>query len=365
MKPALRYSPDLETLRDDEAEGLNAVEEGLATILSTTLRDEGRGLRAVHAKAHAYLTGTLSVLPDLPPELAQGMFATPGNYPAILRVSTNPGDVLDDSISLPRGIALKVLGVEGPRLPGAEGDAQDFLMVNAPVFASPDPADFARSLKLLALTTDRLEWAKKALSLTLRTVERGIEAVGLESRALKSFGGALNVHPLGERYFSTVPFRHGDYVAKYALVPVSDTLTRHSGEEIATIGHPDAIRAAMDRDTRAGAMTWELCAQLMRDPETMPVEDPRVEWPEDESPLLPVARLRVEAQPSFDAAAARAADDRLRFSVWTGLAAHRPLGAINRARRDAYLFSTGFRERANRCPIHEPTDTAIGDMSHG
>ena len=88
---------------------------------------------------------------------------------------------------------------------------------------------------------------------------------------------------------------------------MSDTLTRHSGEEIATIGHPDAIRAAMDRDTRAGAMTWELCAQLMRDPETMPVEDPRVEWPEDESPLLPVARLRVEAQPSFDAAAARAA----------------------------------------------------------
>jgi hypothetical protein len=44
----------------------------------------------------------------------------------------------------------------------------------------------------------------------------------------------------------------------------------------------------------------------------------------------------------------------MRFSVWTGLAAHRPLGNINRARRDTYRHSADYRASTNRCPIHEP-----------
>ena len=48
-------------------------------------------------------------------------------------------------------------------------------------------------------------------------------------------------------------------------------------------------------------------------------------------------------------------DAGMRFSVWTGLSAHRPLGNINRARRLAYLHSSDFRQKYNRCPIHEPT----------
>ena len=48
----------------------------------------------------------------------------------------------------------------------------------------------------------------------------------------------------------------------------------------------------------------------------------------------------------------------MRFSIWTGLAAHRPLGNINRARNAPYKHSAGFRQRFNKCPIHEPA--AIG-----
>jgi hypothetical protein len=34
----------------------------------------------------------------LPPENAQGLFARPGEHPAVLPVSAIPGDVLDDAI---------------------------------------------------------------------------------------------------------------------------------------------------------------------------------------------------------------------------------------------------------------------------
>ncbi len=38
----------------------------------------------------------------------------------------------------------------------------------------------------------------------------------------------------------------------------------------------------------------------------------------------------------------------------TGIAAHRPLGNINRARRNTYRHSADFRVRVNDCPYHEP-----------
>ncbi|MBE7213154.1 MAG: catalase, partial [Gluconacetobacter diazotrophicus] len=34
--------------------------------------------------------------------------------------------------------------------------------------------------------------------------------------------------------------------------------------------------------------------------------------------------------------------------------AHRPLGNINRARREPYQHSAAFRQGFNGCPIHEP-----------
>ena len=40
----------------------------------------------------------------------------------------------------------------------------------------------------------------------------------------------------------------------------------------------------------------------------------------------------------------------MRFSVWTGLAAHRPLGNINRARNAPYRHSAEFRAALQRLP---------------
>ncbi|SEP51317.1 hypothetical protein SAMN04487843_1494 [Methylobacterium sp. ap11] len=44
----------------------------------------------------------------------------------------------------------------------------------------------------------------------------------------------------------------------------------------------------------------------------------------------------------------------MRFSVWIGIAAHRLLGTINRARSAPYRHLAEFRERFDGCQIHEP-----------
>jgi hypothetical protein len=354
MKPPIHYSPDLETIPDDEADTIEGLKATLLDIMETTSEDYGHAVRSVHAKSHGILKAELTVLPDLPPEFAQGMFAVPGVYQAVLRISTNPGDILSDSISVPRGLALKVMGVEGARLSGAEGNSQDFVMVNGPVFTSPNAKAFLKSLKLLAKTTDRAEWAKKALSAVLRGNERVLEAVGGGSATLQTMGGAPNVHPLGETYYSQTAFRHGHHVAKFSLVPVSETLTRHTEEIIDTKGRPDALREAVAVAAEAGVCEWELRVQLCRDAEAMPVENPSVLWDEEDSPFITVARLHANPQPGWSEARAQIVDEKLRFSVWTGLEAHRPLGSVNRVRRETYKMSSDFRSQFNGCPIHEP-----------
>ena len=355
----LPYTPTAEDLRDDEDAIVSELNETFDQILETTSKDYGHAVRAVHAKAHAILEGEFTVAPGLPAELAQGLFATPGTHRAYLRISTNPGDILDDAISVPRGIALKILGVGGERLPGAEGETQDFIMINGPVFTVPNAKKFVGNLKLLAKTTDRAEGAKVAASKMFQVVNAALGAVGLESTKLAGLGGAPQVDPLGETYFSVTPFRYGAYIAKFRLRPLSPGLTALTGTSIDTKGRPNAIREMLREEMTAIDGEWAFEVQLQRDADKQPIEDASVEWKEDEAPFVQVATLRMPAQDSWDEGKVNAVDEGMRFSVWTGLAAHRPLGNINRARRDTYRHSADFRAATNGCPLHEPAQSGI------
>ncbi|MFZ2995756.1 catalase family protein [Sphingobium sp.] len=347
----LRYRTDLEQPQPDEAETDASLEKSFDHILETTAEDYGHAVRAVHAKAHGLFEGTFTVDSNLPPELAQGLFANPGTYPAALRISTNPGDILDDNVVLPRGIALKVERVSGEWLPGVEGDGQDFLMVNGPVFAVPTPDKFAGKLKFLAATTDRAEGAKVALSTVLGFINSVLGTVGLESKALAGMGGSPQVHPLGETYFSTVPFRYGDHVAKFRLRPLSPALTALTDTIIETSGRPDGLRETIRQDAATLTGEWAFEVQLARNLEKQPIEDASVEWKEEDAPFVQVATLRVEPQDSWSDEKVQRIDETMHFSPWNALADHQPLGGINRARRRAYKHSSDFRVRINGCPF--------------
>lgn len=119
----------------DEAELAQALSDTLLGIADTVFADSGHAIRCVHAKSHGLLKAELEVLPDLPSVPAQGMFARPGRYPVVMRFSTTSGDLLDDSVSTPRGLAIKILGIEGDRLDGAStATIRDFITANGPSF---------------------------------------------------------------------------------------------------------------------------------------------------------------------------------------------------------------------------------------
>ncbi|MCH2488330.1 MAG: catalase family protein, partial [Erythrobacter sp.] len=262
--------------------------------------------------------------------------------------------IVDDAISLPRGLAMKVMDVAGERLPDAEGTTQDFVMVNAPTFQMKNAERFLANLKMLAATTDRAEGAKVALSNVLRPLQAALDTVGLASPKIGAMGGTPNTDPLGETYYSATPFRYGEYVAKFGLFPVSQDLLARRGEKIDASEDENAIRHTIREEMRAIEGHWEFRVQLCRDLDKHPIEDPMTEWDEAASPFVTVARLTVAPQDSWDEERVRLVNEQLRFSIWTGLAAHRPLGNINRARNAPYAHSARYRERYNGCPIHEP-----------
>ena len=88
--------------------------------------------------------------------------------------------------------------------------------------------------------------------------------------------------------------------------------------------------------------------QFQTDTRTMPIEDATVEWKEAASPYHPVARIRILRQDIDDSGRARLCEDTA-FNPWHCLAEHRPLGSLNRARREIYRAMAEFRhQRATR-----------------
>ena len=93
----------------------------------------------------------------------------------------------------------------------------------------------------------------------------------------------------------------------------------------------------------------------------LPIEDASVEWPESESPYRTVAHVLVPRQ---EIESLWQQDDykHLSFSVWHALAAHRPLGGINRVRRRAYELSSAWRRQQVSVKLEVPPST-IGGVS--
>jgi hypothetical protein len=358
--PPVRYTDDLEKAEPNEQATQLALCKVLRGIITTTAESYGHGVRSVHAKSHAIVIGMLIVEADLPPILAQGLFRTPASYPVVMRISTIPGDILDDHVSVPRGLAMKVMNVPGDRLPGSNGsETQDFVMVNGSPSNVASASKFLGNLKLVAKTTDKAEWAKIALSYVMRGVAQGLQLIGRTSALVSTLGGHPLTNPAGETYYSQTPFRYGDYVAKFRLAPASPNLTARKDVPIHMDGRRDGLRDELNRLFAQDGATWKLQVQLLTDLNKMPIEDSSVAWPEDVSPYLTVATVAIHDQEAWSKVRAAVGDDKLAFSPWHCLAAHRPMGSLNRVRQQAYKMSADARSKINGCPIHEPREPIV------
>jgi hypothetical protein len=339
--------PNEEQVFDD----LSAAMRHIAEMIGDRAR---HAARAVHAKSHGVLKAELTVLDGLPEPLAQGLFSRAATYPAIMRFSTNPGDMLPDSISTPRGLAVKVIGVSGEMLPGHEGNVtQDFAFVNGKAFGAPDAAAFLKQVKILEQHATDSQILKQAVSTTARIAEETLEVFGKQSATLLGFGQP-ETHILGETFTSLAALRYGNYVAKIAFVPASENLKRLIHKHLDHASDYSAIRDAVVKFFETETAVWDVQVQLATDLAKTPIEDASIPWPEDLSPYSTVGRLTAPPQDAYSAERRVFVDEVLSFNPWHALAAHRPLGSVMRARKKAYKTSSEYRHATNVSPRIEP-----------
>ena len=366
VAPYLPYTASVEQPAADEHVIFDELSRTMQHITRTMAARYRHAYRPVHAKSHGLLLGTLTVASGLPEHLAQGLFAGPGSHPVLMRFSTNPGDLLADNVSSPRGLAVKVLGVEGEMVENHRGETtQDFVCVDADKFSAPDPAGFLKQIKTFDKTLTTPEGVKHAVSMTARAVNTMIGVVGLHSATLEGVG-APAVHILGESFTTVTPVRYGGYVAKLGFAPASESLRKLTGESVDLGEDYNALEDLIKTFFRRETAVWNVKVQLALAPKPgadekdnkFPIEDASKEWPKDDSPWQTVAQITVGPQDTYSDARQLFFDEQISFSPWHALAAHRPLGGVMRSRRKAYQEAAKYRAQRNQHPRVEPKSAA-------
>lgn len=339
----IAYDEEVESPPSGEADDIRRAVEALHKILQHNLQSSGHYRGDVHVKIHGCATGELYVLPNLPDELAQGLFSHEGRWPVVVRFSNAASQPQSDIVPDGRGLAIKVQNVAGERLSADDTDAsQDFVMVNHPVFFAGNVKEFLRFEEVLAAKgRDKLVAANQAFT---GGDWNPLNWHWREALTAVQTAAQLPKHPAAMTYFSMAPFRYGKYVAKYRVQPIDELST--SLVDLATkLGSAsDAMRLMLAETLRIQQLRFAFQVQLRTSTESMPVEDATVEWPESESPYRNVAQLTLPRQ-LIDTKAQRETCRQLAFNVWNGLADHRPLGGINRLRRVVYPISAAWRRQ--------------------
>ena len=350
----LPYADDIETIPSGEAEDIQRVVAALEVLLSRNQSKSGQFRADVHVKTHGYAQGEFRILPNLPAELAQGLFEHDRTYQTVVRFSNAASHAQSDGIPDGRGLAIKVLGVTGELvLPDEQrGPTQDFVMINHPVFFARNVQDYLRLEQVLVQADDD---PLAALQGALTGGDwNPLHWHWRETLTVARIAGQLPAHPASNTYFSMAPIRFGSYVAKYRAKPAGD---RHDSylELLQRLGsQADALRLVLEETLRTQQVLFEFQVQLRTSERTMPIEDASIEWPESESPFRTVAHLLLPRQ-EIALLRQQAAYQSLAFNVWHALSAHRPLGGINRVRQRAYEVSSAWRRQRPAMDSVEPT----------
>lgn len=356
----VRYSDDLEQPRPDEDELVKKIADALHGNNVWAFKKYHHGIRDAHAKSHGILRGELTIYPNLPEQLRQGLFATPATYPVIARLSSTSGALRSDESRGVRGLGIKVLGVNGLRaLPDDDATTQDFILVTHREFPFPDAhAYLKRGMPLAWLLARSPDVALIFVGRVLGAVQSTLKRIKRSLPTALELFSEPNTHILGMTFYSSAPLRWGDYVAKVQYKPLSESVKEFEGKLVPADAGSDAFRNMVVDFFTTNSAEYELQVQLCTDPVTMPIEDATVAWPEDESPHVGVGKITFGSQNPDTPERRRFGDDVLSFNSWRGLAAHRPLGSINRLKRLVYEASSDFRHRMNKVARMEPTDVA-------
>jgi deferrochelatase/peroxidase EfeB len=308
-----------------------AIDESVEVVVQAMLHAIGTGTtRDAHPKHHGIVRATVDILPDVPADLRHGLFAVPKQYQAYIRFSngrptpTLPPDAAPDV----RGMAIKLLSVDGPKELADEQHTHDFVLASHPVFFVPDVFTYVNFLQL-------------------PTLQDKVRMFPELARSFRSFENPLTI-----RYFSQTPYALGPAVVKYTAIPLDPAeqpAITLSPEEMAA-RDPNCLRKAMAAHLSQRAATFALCVQVAPDPAAALIDDATRLWSTEP---VRIATITIPQQ-DFQSPAQEGFAETISFSPWHCLHEHRPLGTVNLARRRVYREASLLRHANRAVPVREP-----------
>jgi hypothetical protein len=309
------------------------------------LWEPGAFERGGNTKTHGVVRAELTVRDDLPDRLRHGIFAEPRTYRAWVRFS-GPGPYVTpdiDDVGF-MSMAIKLMGVPGPKLLDDERWTQDLFGTSVPTFVSPDTRANAR-LQHWSLANAQLFYF-------------------LDPRDQHVLDGVMNLlwtktqgSPLESQYFSCVPYLLGEGQAmQYAFASRRRSRTRVP--RLPRRPPDNYLRDAMVATLASEDVEFDILVQLQTDPFLMPIENAAVMWPTRHSPRIPAAVLRIPRQ-TFDSPEQLAFARVLSYNPWHCVPEHRPLGNVSRTRKRMYAELSSLRMRMNGAQRYEPTGDEV------
>lgn len=344
---------------DETAYTSRIIDSGIR-MLAGVREQVGDGLyrRDAHAKGHACLVADFTVKKGLDPKLSQGVFAEPKTYKAWVRYSSGSEQLRSDWLPDARGMAIKLLGVPGKKLLEGEQDArtQDFLMINNPAFFIQDVKKYAEFTSFQAAgkqfgyffnpTWNPFEWK-------LREFRIGTNILKWPPR-----------HLLADQYYSMTAYKLGaTNNMKYSAKAVSCDGKSKVSNSWASFGSA-ALQTDLEAQIKKNRACFDFMVQLQVLDKNMPVEDTTVQWDEDDSPFITVARVELGVQ---DVAPNMANNfcENLSMTPWHALPEHEPIGGLNRVRKAVYQGIQRYRRCSNGIAFGEPREDGSRQLEMG
>jgi hypothetical protein len=301
--------------------------------------------RGGNTKTHGIVRGEVIIRGDLPVHMRRGIFAQERTFRAWVRFS-GPGPYITpdiDDVGF-MGIALKLMGVPGPKLMDDEKHTQDMFGTSAPTFVTSDTKENAHLH----------QWSYKNAQLYHFL---NVRRPHLLDAMMQFLWLKTQTSPLEDSYFSCVPYLLGEGQAmQYSFR--SRLKTRTPVPRLPFRPPDNYLRDAMVATLAKQDVEFDILVQVQTDPHLMPIENNAVMWPEELSPRVPAAILRIPKQ-TFDSPEQDAFGRVLSYNPWHCIPEHRPLGNQSRARRRLYKELSTRRQAANRVEHYEPTGDEV------
>lgn len=365
----VKYDPNIDMLTPEDEKTMDRIVASIEDFVreSPKINDIDYHARDAHAKGYCALKAEFTILPNLPDEYAQGVYAMPGKHEAVIRYSNGLSRVdVDRNLGLALGLAIKVFDIPGKKLAPGEEDSpnMDFNLINHPVFFCNRIEDYEYISAIFRNITEYMKHGEligKARVSAVWATRGGHKLPTKQSlKTLKAFNGFTSIKPqnaLLYSYFSMGAVRHGDYMAKIRVKPTKASVRKILQRKINRDLHDEAIRLSILDEIRKHDFEYDVQIQLCRNLDDQPINEITDEWKEKDAPFVTVAKLRIPQQKvpddgNFDIM------ENLSFTPFRCPEQNRPIGNLQHSRLRAYEAASKLRHKLNGVKREEPRNLA-------